>query len=216
MCCAVRSSTWWASMCAPPLLCCQEALVHHLAQDCSAATSSALLLHTLDQRMLRWAATPRAVLHRLFQRLRAQHLLCSAAANALQAIRFRNCSVFNCSALLCRAVTTDDEDVAKQAIEVWNTIAEEEIDRQQVSLKFKSEQLSSSSSTGQVCKLPTRVQRATATLAVSVCTAPMAVQTSTCFMPARQCQSWLSPAHTRSCSMVVQLSTAWHVVLQSA
>ena len=37
-----RSSTWWASMCATPLLCSQEALVHHLAEDCSAATSSAL------------------------------------------------------------------------------------------------------------------------------------------------------------------------------
>ena len=162
--------------------------------------------------MLRWAATAHAVL----QRLKAQHLLCRAAANAPQAMKFRTCSVPNCSALLCRAVTTDDEDVAKQAIEVWNTIAEEEIDRQQVSLKLKDEQLSSSCSTGQVCNLPTLLRRATATLAVSVCTAPMSVQALICFMPTRQCQSRLSLAHTSSCSMVVQLSTAWQLVLQSA
>ena len=129
-----------------------------------------------DHCSLHWAATEHSVLHGMFQRLRPQHLLCSAAATALQTMKFSICSVSNFSALLCRAVTTDDEDVAKQAIEVWNTIAEEEIDRQQVSL---TDHLSSRSSTGQVCKLPTLLQGAPSTLTVPARTAIMAVQTPT-------------------------------------
>ena len=99
-------------------------------------------------------------------------------------MKFSTCSASNCSALLCRAVTTDDEDVAKQAIEVWNTIAEEEIDRQQVGLKCKQQATEQQQQHQAGLQAAHPAPEYSATLAVLAHTDITAVQTPTWFSSA--------------------------------
>ena len=115
-----------------PLLCSQGSLVHHLLQHFSLQSLQLSFAH-IGSALAALGSYPACC---ALQQVTAPEGSASAVQRNNKCASghgFRTCSALNCSALLCRAVTTDDEDVAKQAIEVWNTIAEEEIDRQQVS-----------------------------------------------------------------------------------
>ncbi len=84
MCCTVWSSTRWSMVVS--LCCAVRDLWCTICFSTSLYNHFSSLLHTLDQRLLHWAATQHAVLDSMLQRQRAQHLQCSATTNALQAM----------------------------------------------------------------------------------------------------------------------------------